>query len=265
VTFQRLNLAAEATMPALANVFHLIVCRNVMIYFESELIRETVARFWEKLLPGGWLIVGHAEFNPTVFAKFTRVRVGDASVYQKPFSDVVAPQIELLFPVPDLTYDQPILRREKSARSFEAPAAVLSPPSVTTLQEVRDLADRGSWQAAAALGRQLTESEPLSAPAHFTLGLILESIASPAEAEPVLRRAIYLDRNFALAHYHLANCLQNGGRDEQARKSFRNVVQLLTHRPAGERVEHGDGLTVGDLNELAKLHLEILEARGKTT
>jgi chemotaxis protein methyltransferase CheR len=138
-----------------------------------------------------------------------------------------------------------------------------TPPSAATLRQVRDLADRGSWQAAAALGRQLTESDPLSAPAHFTLGLISESIGAPAGAERALRRAIYLDRGFALAHYHLATCLQSAGKPEQARKSFENVVQLLADRPADERIEHGDGINVADLSEMAKLHLEILEAREK--
>ena len=39
----------------------LIFCRNVMIYFETEM-RCKMAREFEKLLkPGGYLIVGHVE------------------------------------------------------------------------------------------------------------------------------------------------------------------------------------------------------------
>ena len=90
-------------------------------------------------------------------------------------------------------------------------------------------------------------------------------MASPGDAESVLRKAIYLDRSFALAHYHLASCLQSSGKSAPARKSFHNVIQLLSLRPPAERVEHGDGITVDDLKAMAKLHLEILEAREKAT
>ncbi len=275
VTFSQVNLAAETSF-AVAETFDLIVCRNVMIYFASELIQHTVAGFWDALRPGGWLIVGHAEFNPAVFARFERVSIGDASVYRKPItvgalpmSAVTAP--EAWTPAPAALQQEEARRewspRKKTPQTFRhAEAAIaVADPIVATLQEVRDLADRGSWQAAAALGKQLTEKEPLSAAAHFTLGLILETMASPGEAEFALRRAVYLDRNFALAHYHLANCLRNDGKEAQARKSFQNVIQLLRSRAADERVEHGDGMTVGDLRDLSELHLDILEGRERAS
>jgi chemotaxis protein methyltransferase CheR len=256
VTFEQLNLVDP--MPALAEMFDLIVCRNVMIYFGSDLIHRTVDRFWQALQPGGWLIVGHAEFDLTAFAKFERVPAGDASAYRKLDSAPATPPREPWLPSHDFVDFEPPSRLQPPVA---APLDVTPAPPAATLQKVRELADRGLWQAAAELGRQLTESNPLSAAAHFTLGLILESVASPAEAEPALRRAIYLDRDFALAHYHLATCLQRGGKREQARKCFQNVVQLLAHRPAGERVEHGDGMTVASLIAMAKMHLEISEAR----
>ena len=268
VLFRRLNLASDQTMLGLTGMFDLIICRNVMIYFGNDLIHRTVARFWDSLTPAGWLIVGHAEFNSDLFTQFTRVSVGDASVYQRPVPGIPAAEPEPLVYSPSLE-PRPAhsngVRAKKKAPPPAAPRGTPIEKPAITLQQVRDLADRGSWQAAANLGRQLTGSQPLSAPAHFTLGLILESMASPAEAERVLRRAIYLDRNFALAHYHLANCLQSEGKEAQARKSFQNVIQLLTTRAGSERVEHGDGMTVADLKEMAALHLKILEGHERTT
>jgi chemotaxis protein methyltransferase CheR len=224
------------------------------------LIHATVSRFWQALQPGGWLIVGHAEFDLTAFAKFERVCTGDATAYRKLVSPPATQPRESCLSSNDLVKSEPPARHELPPA---APIDVAPAPPAATLQEVRDLADRGLWQAAAALGRQLTDANPLSAAAHFTLGLILESVASPADAEQALRRAIYLDRDFALAHYHLAACLQSGGKQEQARKCFQNVVQLLAYRPPAERVEHGDGMTAADLIAMAKMHLEISEAREK--
>ena len=51
---------------------HLIVCRNVIIYFDRTTQEELFARFAAALLPGGFLVLGRVEtlFGParTMFA-----------------------------------------------------------------------------------------------------------------------------------------------------------------------------------------------------
>ncbi len=41
--------------------FHVIFCRNVMIYFDQETKREIFRKFYEYLEPGGYLFIGHSE------------------------------------------------------------------------------------------------------------------------------------------------------------------------------------------------------------
>ena len=63
VTFARLNLA-QPCFPAILNGTYaqdLILCRNVTIYFDEATTHQLIERFHSTLLPGGWLIVGHAE------------------------------------------------------------------------------------------------------------------------------------------------------------------------------------------------------------
>jgi len=38
-----------------------IFCRNVMIYFDTEEQKRLVAKFYQSLVPGGYLVIGHAE------------------------------------------------------------------------------------------------------------------------------------------------------------------------------------------------------------
>ncbi len=59
VTFRHLNLL-EGAFP-FQEQFHLIFCRNVMIYFDRPTQEELVNKLARKLVPGGYLFVGHSE------------------------------------------------------------------------------------------------------------------------------------------------------------------------------------------------------------
>lgn len=59
VSFQHLNLL-QPQYP-FAQRFHLIFCRNVMIYFDRPTQETLIAKLTEQLEPGGHLLVGHSE------------------------------------------------------------------------------------------------------------------------------------------------------------------------------------------------------------
>jgi chemotaxis protein methyltransferase CheR len=58
VLFKRINLMQE--FPFKSKV-HVIFCRNVMIYFDSPTKAKLIKKFYDQLLPGGYLIIGHSE------------------------------------------------------------------------------------------------------------------------------------------------------------------------------------------------------------
>jgi chemotaxis protein methyltransferase CheR len=59
VTFRPLNLFS-GTLP-FSGLFQVILCRNVMIYFDRDSQQELVNKLARQLVPGGYLLVGHAE------------------------------------------------------------------------------------------------------------------------------------------------------------------------------------------------------------
>jgi chemotaxis protein methyltransferase CheR len=59
VAFQHLNLL-EPPYPFKKN-FHVIFCRNVMIYFDRATQESLVSHLSDRLMPGGYLLVGHSE------------------------------------------------------------------------------------------------------------------------------------------------------------------------------------------------------------
>lgn len=63
-----------------------IVCRNVLIYFSDAAILRAVRGFYNALVPGGYLLLGHAESLARVTELFTPIRFKGAMIYQKPES-----------------------------------------------------------------------------------------------------------------------------------------------------------------------------------
>ncbi|WP_378955952.1 CheR family methyltransferase [Pelosinus sp. sgz500959] len=59
VIFRRFNLMSE-TFP-FKKKFHLIFCRNVMIYFDAETKEKLINRFYDHMESGGYLFIGHSE------------------------------------------------------------------------------------------------------------------------------------------------------------------------------------------------------------
>jgi chemotaxis methyl-accepting protein methylase len=66
IRFARHNLLAEPCMPAGHDGFDLIVCRNVLIYFDRETAVRVVEHLTGALRPGGALVLGAADRLPSM-------------------------------------------------------------------------------------------------------------------------------------------------------------------------------------------------------
>lgn len=59
VVYRSFNLTS--TVFPFRKPFHVIFCRNVMIYFDQPTKKELIQKFYDHLEPGGYLFIGHAE------------------------------------------------------------------------------------------------------------------------------------------------------------------------------------------------------------
>ena len=78
VIFRKFNLM-EKVFP-FKKKFHVIFCRNVMIYFDQDTKTELVEKFYESMEEGGYLIIGHSE---SLIRETTKFKYIMPSVYRK--------------------------------------------------------------------------------------------------------------------------------------------------------------------------------------
>jgi chemotaxis protein methyltransferase CheR len=109
-------------------------------------------------------------------------------------------------------------------------------------------------QAREMLEKCLSE-DPLQIEAHLLQASLAEEAGDPAEAERAYRRALYLDRQCAIAHFHLALVQQGQGNFENSRRSLKTVLELTENRDPNGLAEHSDGVCHGRLREMAEMVL----------
>lgn len=77
ITFKQLNLLHEWPVKG---PFDVIMCRNVLIYFDKPTQRALVERFNNLLRPGGLLILGHSE---SIAKSFSDLEIKGHTIFEK--------------------------------------------------------------------------------------------------------------------------------------------------------------------------------------
>jgi chemotaxis protein methyltransferase CheR len=79
-SFSKLNFIGP--WPVLPR-FDLVLCRNVLIYFDIEVRARIVRKIRDNLAPGGYLVLGSSETSLGDVDGFARVVIGRTTVYRK--------------------------------------------------------------------------------------------------------------------------------------------------------------------------------------
>ena len=80
VTFEQLNLLDSNCFQ---ERFHIVFCRNVLIYFSAENKRQIITNFYDSLKPGGFLILGASESANDLKDCFQMERIKNGVVFKK--------------------------------------------------------------------------------------------------------------------------------------------------------------------------------------
>lgn len=81
--FAQMNLLDEERTHLVGRC-DVIFCRNVVLYFDAAARRRVIEMFYERLVPGGVLLMGHAESLLNVSTAFELLHLKEDLVYRKP-------------------------------------------------------------------------------------------------------------------------------------------------------------------------------------
>jgi chemotaxis protein methyltransferase CheR len=111
----------------------------------------------------------------------------------------------------------------------------------------RSLSNQGKLDEAMFWCEQAAARDKLNPDLHYLLAVILLELGRMDSAVMSLKRTLYLDPGFVLAHFALANIHRNDGRIKESEKNVRNVLELLNGMAPDLELPGSDGLTAGRL------------------
>ena len=247
VEFRRHNLVRE---PAPATGFDLVVCRNVLIYFNPPTASLVVEKLAVTLAPGGILVLGPVEAPLATTPDLERIRARRRDRLPRSRRSPAAA------PGPDAQRERRSrpgrarprrreARRRKAPRREEAGrraassaggrrGAARAHPAVpaaggdrfSSLEAARDAARRGDLPAAEELARSAATRE-LCPEAWLLVSMAADARGDLAAAVDAVRRALYLDPGLALGHAALVPLYARLGLAEEAARARRNALEAL--------------------------------------
>lgn len=239
VEFRQHNLVSDLGPEGAVGQWDAIFCRNVTIYFRLESTERVIAGFFDALVPGGYLFIGHSETLTPFDTAFEMVEVSGVYLYRKPL-DGVAGAAPSTSPTsadsPARPGGQPAgapAGREPPA-TLRRPLADARPGTVSAaLDEAHRYADAGDLDAAAAACESTLEADPLLVGARYLLAVVRQRQGSTERALEEFRRTVYTDPDFALAHLSMANIHKAEHRWDAAARGYENTLGALARSPEG--------------------------------
>ena len=136
--------------------------------------------------------------------------------------------------------------------------AVIGPKDRATarLKFVLHLLGCAEMRRAGEMLEKCLEEEPLLIEAHLVKATLAEEAGDFDEAERGYRRALYVDRRCAIAHFHLALVQRERGDVNGAARSLQTVLELTRNSNPHGLVEHSDGVCYGRLREMVEVLLD---------
>ncbi len=239
VRFDYHNLARDPFTQDVMKGLDIIFCRNVTIYFNLETTRELMARFYDSLLEGGYLFLGHSETLWQINHSFQTIEYPHTFIYKKGPRAVVpkAPVSSITLPVMAFEGDLPV---RTASHDHKAPVArdEKPRPPVTSdmkadvlLTEATRLYQEKKYDVALATLDGIAVHHDEHARAEFLRAVIFADQEKYDKALAQIQRVVKKDSLNVEAAFFLATLYAKVGKLADAENLFRRVIYLEADEP----------------------------------
>jgi len=260
---------------------HIILCRNVMLYFKDEAKRQAEHVLVNSLHGGGWLLLGHAEalhdelndMKTRVFAgaiAYQKKQVYNTDMptmtqsmptYQVPSSDQALtltgtfPQVNLNDQSKATGYEKAVEayqdEQHEKAENLLADILTYKPENIhARVMLAAVFANRGANTEAHAHLNTALRKDPLCADAHYLRAMLYLDVAENEKAEQSLKAALYSQQGHPLAAFMLGTlCIQRGD-TKRARNLWQQALSETRKLPSGQPISDFNPRTATDFATL---------------
>jgi chemotaxis protein methyltransferase CheR len=244
VTFEERNLIEDDPLFWMNDAFDVVFCRNVTMYFTSEITRSVIARIAKSTAPGGYLFLGHAETLRGVSQDFHLRHTHETFYYQRREAHEMEGATAFMWAAsdngsirsqvpaavePDDTWFDIIRRASERVADLtqETGGPALSPSGNTAARAANSQAGPRppDWDRALAIellrkerfaeAMELLHALPAGSKAdsdtQLLLAVLLTNGGDLPEAQRICRHVLELDELNAGAHYLMALCREHAG------------------------------------------------------
>ena len=235
VTFEYLNLAEDVFPSPInnTNAMDIIFCRNVLMYFTQERVKQVVNGFFNALVNGGYLIVSGSELFYQNYPQFEPVNYAGVTVYRKRSKDECIKSAAILDYFPHQTEfaevkvelpveTMKIIVPPKPAAKEKKQIVEIKIPQKSKYEEAQQLYSRGFYSEVISRfsGFAVTPDE---------LKLLIRAYANQGkltEALSLCEKAIAANKLDPKIHYLRATILQEHNQVEEAIAALKRTMYL---------------------------------------
>lgn len=237
-----------------AKPYHVIFCRNLLIYLGTAAKNKVIQVFERLLADTGLLFVGHAERGLFQAADLVSVAMPGVFAYHRIGRGDDRQLCQQNRPPPRFERRSQPRNEVKAAPAPAAPAEVPAkavvlnpalpvviehrrPPDeiLKTLDVARALADQGDLQKALAQCEKILAQNAAHVEANFLRGLIYQALNDHARAEESFGKTVYLDPNHHEALYYLALLAEDRKDHDLTERLWQRIRRI--HQRAGNSKE----------------------------
>lgn len=259
VTFRYGNLLHDPLPQAMLNNLHLIICRNVFIYFDAVAIAKVLSKFHTALSPDGYLITGHAELFEQNLEQFQVLSLPGSIVYKRQAVMPVALSSQNQRPAPLTSPKSSNAARSRPSSTFlVTDKPVLKTEMNTQYRFAKFYSQKEDWEQAMHYCQAALQFNEEALPPLYLKAQIAKNLGDHKQAKTIYKKILYLQPIEIPAYLELGTLYQQEAQKLRAEKMYRAAQDLLQQLPAESCIDYQGQVTAGLLSaQLRKLLLDI--------